>query len=214
MTARLVGGAWQLARGQKIHEHQNPQGNTIEWNKSVVIRDLSGPPNYWDAQTIENNMFRQYDINTIRGSTYDPDSIMHYVFPSTWTKNGVSASLPTRLSEKDKYWLAKTYPRDNVEPPEPPVDTTTEPTETDIDAGTDPAVVNPPVNTTTNETDDNVEECSDKQTVIIVVSVIAAILGLGLILLGLLYWRRTRGYKTMSTSGPQPPVAASSPRLS
>src|SRR4029453_13895148 len=27
------------------HEHQNPAGG-IEWNEEVVLRDLSGPPNF------------------------------------------------------------------------------------------------------------------------------------------------------------------------
>src|SRR5579859_6218861 len=30
-----------------IHEHQNPYGEAIQWNRDAVIRDLSGPPNSW-----------------------------------------------------------------------------------------------------------------------------------------------------------------------
>ena len=43
-----------------------------------VIRDLSGPPNYWDLDRIENNMFRRYKREDLDGALYDSDSIMHY----------------------------------------------------------------------------------------------------------------------------------------
>lgn len=42
-----------------IHEHQNPEGG-IQWNEAAVSHDLSGPPNNWDAATIENNIFQHY----------------------------------------------------------------------------------------------------------------------------------------------------------
>ena len=42
-----------------IHEHQNPN-RAIQWNRDAVINDLQGPPNNWDLETIENNMFRKY----------------------------------------------------------------------------------------------------------------------------------------------------------
>ena len=54
-----------------------------------VIRDLSGPPNYWDMDRIENNMFRRYKRSDLDGSLYDADSIMHYRYNvmrfSAWT---------------------------------------------------------------------------------------------------------------------------------
>jgi hypothetical protein len=42
-----------------IHEHQSPAGG-IQWNESVVIKDLSGPPNHWDVTTIRMNVFDRY----------------------------------------------------------------------------------------------------------------------------------------------------------
>ncbi len=41
-----------------IHEHQNPN-RPINWNRAAVIADLSGPPNNWDEETIENNIFKR-----------------------------------------------------------------------------------------------------------------------------------------------------------
>jgi hypothetical protein len=43
-----------------------------------VIRSLSGPPNYWDRDRIENNMFRRYKRKDLDGTLYDAKSIMHY----------------------------------------------------------------------------------------------------------------------------------------
>jgi len=61
-----------------IHEHQSPAKGNFKWNKSVVIESLSGPPNYWDRQTIESNMFGRYKKSEISGTEYDHRSIMHY----------------------------------------------------------------------------------------------------------------------------------------
>ena len=50
-----------------VHEHQNPKGG-IQWNREAVIKELSGPPNYWDEATIEWNIFNKYDKDRIRGT--------------------------------------------------------------------------------------------------------------------------------------------------
>ena len=61
-----------------IHEHQSPFRGGYEWDKEVVIRALSGPPNYWDRERIENNIFKRYKKRKLRGTKYDTKSIMHY----------------------------------------------------------------------------------------------------------------------------------------
>ena len=43
-----------------------------------VIKSLSGPPNYWDMDRIENNFFKRYKRKDLDGTLYDPKSIMHY----------------------------------------------------------------------------------------------------------------------------------------
>lgn len=43
-----------------------------------VIKSLSGPPNYWDPDRIENNMFKRYNRKDLDGTLYDAKSIMHY----------------------------------------------------------------------------------------------------------------------------------------
>jgi len=92
-----------------IHEHQNPI-SSIQWNKPAVTADLSGPPNNWDAQTIEHNMFEQYPSNEIAGTKLDWHSIMMYPIPKSWTLDGSSAEMNDNLSDMDKTFIRKQYP--------------------------------------------------------------------------------------------------------
>ncbi len=94
------------------HEHQNPAGG-IQWNEDAVIRDLSGPPNNWDAQTIRHNVLRKYSADQINGTTFDAKSIMLYAFPANWTLNGISTPSNDVLSDLDKTFVVgtKMYPK-------------------------------------------------------------------------------------------------------
>ena len=92
-----------------VHEHQNPVGK-IKWNKEAVIADLSGPPNGWNADTIERNMFEEYPSNEIAGTKLDWHSIMMYPIPEGWTTDGTSAGFNADLSAEDKAFIAKQYP--------------------------------------------------------------------------------------------------------
>jgi hypothetical protein len=84
-----------------IHEHQNPVGG-IQWNKPAVYADLGGPPNFWDTQTVDNNMFATYGKDQINGTSLDKLSIMLYEIPQSWTTNGFSSKANDTLSETDK----------------------------------------------------------------------------------------------------------------
>ena len=93
------------------HEHENPHGG-IKWNKERVYQDLSGPPNKWDKETIDHNMFSRYDENIIIYSQFDPKSIMIYPIPKEWTLDGRSIELEnTDLSENDKEFMKISYRR-------------------------------------------------------------------------------------------------------
>jgi hypothetical protein len=100
------------------HEHQNPQGG-IEWNEDVVIRDLGGPPNFWTPEQTRHNVIRKYSLDQIRGTAFDPDSIMLYAFPGSWTKSGQGTHANEVLSQLDRAFIASelAYPRDEI--PEP-----------------------------------------------------------------------------------------------
>ncbi len=92
-----------------IHEHQNP-GGAIPWDRDAVIRDLSGPPNNWSLETIEHNMFEPYAANETNFTALDPQSIMMYPIPSTWTTNGFSVGPNSDLSPTDRQFIHQQYP--------------------------------------------------------------------------------------------------------
>ncbi len=98
------------------HEHQNPRGG-IEWNEDVVLRDLSGPPNNWTPAQIRHNVLEKYAANQIRGTEFDPHSIMLYFFPDTWVRSGKGTKANHVLSALDKAFIAsaQAYPRNTVQ---------------------------------------------------------------------------------------------------
>lgn len=99
------------------HEHSNPAGG-IQWNEPVVIAALAGPPNFWDEAKVRHNVFRKYALDQIKGTEFDPDSIMLYAFPASWTLNGVGTHENEVLSGLDKAFVAGAtmYPRDAAPP--------------------------------------------------------------------------------------------------
>jgi hypothetical protein len=98
------------------HEHQNPAGG-IEWNEEVVLRDLSGPPNSWTPEQIRHNVLEKYSVDQIRGTQFDPDSVMLYFFPSSWTKTGQGTKANEILSDMDQAFVAseQAYPHTAVQ---------------------------------------------------------------------------------------------------
>jgi hypothetical protein len=92
-----------------IHEHQNPAGG-INWDRDAVFAELSGPPNNWDPETIERNMFEPYSREETNFSQLDPDSIMMYPIPAGWTTNGFSVGLNDGLSARDRAFIHEQYP--------------------------------------------------------------------------------------------------------
>lgn len=98
------------------HEHQNPAGG-IEWIEDAVIRDLSGPPNNWNEAQIRHNVLDKYTMDQIRGTRFDPESIMLYFFPPSWTRDGRGTQANDVLSALDKSFIAgaQAYPRAAVD---------------------------------------------------------------------------------------------------
>ncbi|MGH7796106.1 MAG: M12 family metallopeptidase [Candidatus Binatia bacterium] len=94
------------------HEHQNPRGG-IQWNEQVVIEELAKSPNFWDEATARHNVLRKYSVDQINGTDFDPDSIMLYFFPASWTLNGMATKANEVLSTIDKQFIAgaKMYPK-------------------------------------------------------------------------------------------------------
>ena len=94
------------------HEHQNPAGG-IKWNEKVVIREMAKSPNFWDEQTTRHNIMRKYSLDQVNGTRFDPDSVMLYFFPASWTLNNVATKENEKLSALDKEFIAgaNMYPR-------------------------------------------------------------------------------------------------------
>lgn len=94
------------------HEHQNPAGG-IQWNEAVVIREMAKSPNFWDEATTRHNILRKYTADQLNGTQFDPESIMLYFFPASWTLNGIGTEANEVLSATDKAFIAgaKMYPK-------------------------------------------------------------------------------------------------------
>jgi len=95
-------------------EHQNPAG-AIQWNEEVVLRDLSGPPNYWDRDTARREYLEKYSVDRVNGMEFDPESIMLLPIPPSWTLNGHGTLRNKTLSARDKALVQTLYPRSNKE---------------------------------------------------------------------------------------------------
>lgn len=95
------------------HEHQNPNSGII-WDEEAVYQALAAPPNEWDRETTYYNIIRKISPDTVQGSSWDPDSIMHYPFEPGLIKepeqyrNGLNPA--PGLSIRDVEWVRTFYP--------------------------------------------------------------------------------------------------------
>lgn len=96
------------------HEHQNPQAG-IDWNEELVYQTLAGPPNNWSRETTFHNILRKITGDSVQGSSWDPDSIMHYPFsaemiagPAPYNAQGIRPA--GGLSQRDISWVRQFYP--------------------------------------------------------------------------------------------------------
>jgi len=111
----LTGGTAAHEFGHAIglnHEHQNPTGG-IQWNEEVVLREMSGAPNFWNEEQIRHNVLNKYQADQINGTAFDPQSIMLYAYPNSWVKNGQGTQANEVLSPTDKAFIAsaRAYPK-------------------------------------------------------------------------------------------------------
>ncbi len=95
------------------HEHQNPNAGIV-WDEEAVYRLLAQPPNGWSRETTHYNILRKIPADTVQGSNWDPDSIMHYAFqpglilePERY-RNGLTPA--GSLSARDREWVRTFYP--------------------------------------------------------------------------------------------------------
>lgn len=61
------------------HEHQNPQAGIV-WDEEAVYRVFGGSPNNWPREVTYRNIIQKLPLNSIDGSIWDKNSVMHYQF--------------------------------------------------------------------------------------------------------------------------------------
>lgn len=96
------------------HEHQNPNAGIV-WDEEAVYSALAQPPNRWPRDKTFHNIIRKINPDTVQGSNWDPNSIMHYPFepglikePAEFNRNGLDPA--PGLSDRDKTWVNTFYP--------------------------------------------------------------------------------------------------------
>ena len=96
-----------------IHEHQ--RGDIpLQWNKPVVYAALGAPPNSWDKEQVDSQIFTQYDMSTLNASNFDAGSVMEYVFPDNYFINKPNLKDNRYLSNLDIVWVCKIYNNGNL----------------------------------------------------------------------------------------------------
>jgi hypothetical protein len=88
-----------------IHEHQSPRAGIL-WDKEQVIRELY----YWSRDVVERNLFKPFEEEETQFTEFDPDSIMVYPIPASWTLDGYSVDLNLDLSALDRDFIRTIYP--------------------------------------------------------------------------------------------------------
>ncbi len=96
-----------------MKEHQNPNA-TIPWDEEATYSFFSGPPNNWPRETTYHNLLQKWSFDHF-GLTkpYDRESIMHYPIRTEWTIGDFKIEAPTELSQGDKEWVARLYPKND-----------------------------------------------------------------------------------------------------
>ena len=95
------------------HEHQNPNAGIV-WDEEAVYASLAEPPNEWPREKTFYNIIRKINADTVQGSNWDPNSIMHYPFESGLIKQPEEYTVglypKPGLSKRDKTWVKSFYP--------------------------------------------------------------------------------------------------------
>lgn len=95
------------------HEHQNPFAGIV-WDEPAVYAELAKAPNRWSRATTFHNIIEKIVADTVQGSKWDPDSVMHYPFepglilkPAKYRRGLTPAG---GLSKRDRQWARHFYP--------------------------------------------------------------------------------------------------------
>jgi hypothetical protein len=95
------------------HEHQSPFSGIV-WDEEAVYQFFGGPPNNWSRAMTLNNVISKLSPAQVEGSSWDPDSIMEYIFPGGLItapaayRQGIDP--PGAISPLDAQWMRTWYP--------------------------------------------------------------------------------------------------------
>ena len=90
------------------HEHQSPFGKEIKWRRSL-LDDYFLLTNGWDSAKVTEQITKRYTETEVKGTPYDPESIMLYFFPSYLTTDGIGTTQNQRLSPLDVITINRLY---------------------------------------------------------------------------------------------------------
>ena len=125
---RTMNFGWDITRSGEIHtaiheightlgfphEHQSPYAGIV-WNEEAVYTALGGPPNNWPRDVTYHNIIRKLSAAEVRGSNWDPNSVMEYPFepglinePAQYRREGLTPA--GGLSTLDVSYAKSFYP--------------------------------------------------------------------------------------------------------
>jgi serralysin len=91
-----------------VHEMSNPQAE-LPWDKPSAYRILTGAPNFWSRQQVDDNLFSP--SGAYPGSRpFDRASIMLNELPADYFIDRVGLKPGLGLSDSDKQYIASLYP--------------------------------------------------------------------------------------------------------
>jgi hypothetical protein len=96
-----------------IHEHQHPDAG-IPWDREAVYRYYQ-ITNGWDRDKTDRNVLDRYSHTITNASEFDPRSIMQYAVPEELTVGTFSIGWNRVLSDMDKEFIGRMYPKDAIE---------------------------------------------------------------------------------------------------
>lgn len=94
-----------------LHEHESPLAQ-IPWDKDAVYKYYTGPPNCWSRSEVDSQVLeREKPGPDIAMTAFDKNSIMCYPVSDDLTVGHFEIGWNTQLSDTDKAFIAKIYPK-------------------------------------------------------------------------------------------------------
>jgi Astacin (Peptidase family M12A) len=90
------------------HEHQHPEAD-IPWDVPKVYEHYAASG--VEADLVDEVVLSKFEKNTTTYTAYDKHSIMHYPVPNKITLGDWEVGLNTEISDKDKAFMRKAYPK-------------------------------------------------------------------------------------------------------